>query len=34
LKAATTELYPWIPWEMVADPSGSAEHTLGSTDLE
>jgi hypothetical protein len=26
-------MYPRIPWELVADPSGSAEHTLGSTDL-
>ena len=32
-KVAITEMYPWIPWEMVADPLGSAEHTLGTTGL-
>jgi len=26
-------MYPRIPWELVADPLGSAEHTLGSTAL-
>jgi len=26
-------MYPWIPWEIVADPIGSAEHTLGTTAL-
>jgi len=25
---------PLIPWELVADPLGSAEHTLGTTALE
>jgi len=23
-------MYPWIPWELVADPLESAEHTLGT----
>ena len=27
-------MYPRIPWKLVADPSGSAEHNLGSTDLD
>jgi hypothetical protein len=27
-------MYPWIPWELVADPKGSAEHTSGTTALE
>ena len=27
-------MYPRIPWELVADPLGSAEHTLGTTALE
>ena len=27
-------MYPPMSWELVADPSGSAEHALGSTDLE
>jgi hypothetical protein len=26
-----TELYPQIPWELVAGPLGSAEHTFGTT---
>jgi hypothetical protein len=30
-KVAITEIYPWIPWEPVADPLVSAERTLGST---
>jgi hypothetical protein len=30
-KVAMTELYPQIIWELVADPLGSAEHTLGAT---
>jgi len=24
-------MYPQLPWELVADPLGSAEHTLGIT---
>jgi len=24
-------MYPLILWELVADPKGSAEHTLGTT---
>jgi hypothetical protein len=32
-KVAITEMYPWIPWELVADPLGSAQHTLETTDL-
>jgi len=27
-------MYPRIPWELVTDPSGSAEHTSGSSDLD
>jgi len=26
-------MYPRIPWELVMDPLGSAEHTLGPTGL-
>ena len=32
-KVAITEMCPWIPWELVMDPLGSVEHTLGTTDL-
>ena len=34
LKVAITEMYPWIPCKLVADPVGSVEHTLGTTDIE
>jgi hypothetical protein len=27
-------MYPRIPWELVADPLCTAEHTLGTTALE
>jgi len=27
-------MYSQIPWELVADPLGTAEHTLGTTDAE
>jgi len=27
-------VYPRIPWELVADPSGSSEYTLGTTALD
>ena len=27
-------MYPRIPWELVADPLGSAEHRLRTTDLD
>jgi hypothetical protein len=27
-------MYPRIPWEKVADPKESAEHTMGITVLE
>jgi hypothetical protein len=30
-KVTITEMYPQLPWELVADPLGSAEHTLGIT---
>jgi hypothetical protein len=30
-KVVITEKYPRIPWELVADPLGSADHTLGTT---
>jgi len=26
-------MYPWILCELVADPLGSMEHTLGTTEL-
>jgi len=34
LKVAITEVYPRIRWELVADPLGSIEHTLGTTVLD
>jgi hypothetical protein len=30
---AITEMYPRIPWEVVADTLGSTEHILGTTEL-
>jgi hypothetical protein len=27
-------MYPQSPWEPVADPLRSAEHTLGTTELD
>jgi len=27
-------MYPRNPWEMVADPKGSAEHNLGTNGLK
>ena len=27
-------MYSRIPWELLADPMGSTEHTSGTTDLE
>jgi hypothetical protein len=32
-KAAIIEIYPQIPWELVVDPLGPAEHILGTTVL-
>jgi len=32
-KAAITEMYPWIPWGLVKNPLGSAQHALGATGL-
>jgi len=32
-KVAITEMYPRISWELVADPLGSKEHTLGTNVL-
>jgi len=26
-------MYPRVPWEVVADPLGPADHTLGTTAL-
>ena len=26
-------MYPCIPWELVADPLGSVEHALETTDV-
>lgn len=34
LKVAVTEMYPRIPWELVADPWGFAKHTLGTMALD
>lgn len=31
LKVAITEMYPQLPWELVADLLGSVEHTLETT---
>jgi hypothetical protein len=33
LKVSITEMYPWIPWELVADPLGFVEPTVGTTGL-
>ena len=33
-KVVITEMYPRIPWELVEDPLGSAEHILGTSDLK
>jgi len=33
-KVSIAQMYPWIPWEMVADPLGSADHTLGTTGAD
>jgi hypothetical protein len=33
-KVAIIEMYPRIPWELVADPLGSTEHSMGTTALE
>jgi hypothetical protein len=33
-KVTITEMHRQISWEMVADPIGSVEHTLGTTGLE
>jgi hypothetical protein len=27
-------MYPRIPWELVVDPLQSAEHSLGTSELE
>jgi hypothetical protein len=27
-------MYPRIPWELVADPLGSAKHMMGTTELD
>ena len=32
-KVAITELYPRITWEMVEDPFGSADNTVGTTGV-
>jgi hypothetical protein len=34
LKVAVTEMYPHIPWQLVAEPLGISEHTLGTTDVD
>jgi hypothetical protein len=26
-------MYPWFPWELVADPLGSSELTMGTTGI-
>jgi len=33
IESSHTEMYPRIPWELVADPLGSAEHNVGTTAL-
>jgi len=33
LKVAITKIYPWIPWELFADPLGSVEHALEITGV-
>jgi len=33
-KVAIKEMYTSIPWQLVALPSGSVEHTLGTTGLD
>jgi len=33
-KRCITQMYPRIPCEPVADPLGSAEHTLGTADID
>ena len=33
-RATVTEMYPLIPWELIADPLGSADYTLGTTGTE
>jgi hypothetical protein len=33
-KVAITEMYPRMPWQLVADPLGSAEHTLVTSGLD
>jgi len=31
LEVTISEIYAQIPWELVMDPVGSMEHTLGTT---
>jgi hypothetical protein len=31
---AVTEMYPRTPWKLVADPLGTAQFNLGTTELE
>jgi len=33
-KVTITEMYSRIPWKLLADPLGSAERTVGQTDLD
>jgi len=33
LKVDITEMCPWIPWELVEDLLGFAEHSLKITDI-
>ena len=32
-RVGITEMYPWIPWELVPDPLGFVERTVGTTGL-
>jgi hypothetical protein len=32
-RVGITEMYPWILWELVADPLGFVERTVGTTGL-
>ena len=33
IKESITEMYPQIPWEVVADNLGSAEHIFGTNEV-
>jgi hypothetical protein len=33
-KVSMTEMYPRIPWQLLANPLVSAQHTFGTTDIQ